>query len=103
MVKRIVALAAVVLLVGMYIATLVCAVLATPEAKSMFVGSLVLTVAVPVILWVFMALYKRAHRDDDKNISISEMRKYQKRIKQGEAPDKIAKEIEEKYDIKEKD
>ncbi len=102
MVKRIVALAAVVLLAGMYIATLVCAVLATPTAKSMFIGSLVLTVAVPIILWVFMALYKRAHRDDDKNISVSEMRKYQKRIKQGESPDKIAKEIEEKYDIKEK-
>ncbi len=101
MAKRVISILTVVILVGMYIATLVCAILATPAAKTLFVGSLVLTVTAPVVLWIFMALYKRAHKDDDKNITASEMRKYKKRIRQGEAPDKIAKEIEEKYNIKE--
>lgn len=97
MVKRIVALIAVVLLAGMYIATFVCALLATPASKSMFLGCLVMTVIVPILLWVFLALYKRAHKDDDRNITMAEMRKYRKRIRQGESPEKIAKEIEEKY------
>ncbi|MCR5823707.1 MAG: SART-1 family protein [Lachnospiraceae bacterium] len=97
MAKRIVSLIAVVILVGMYIATMICAILATPQTHSMFIGSLVLTVIIPIVLWVFLTLYKRAHKDDDKNITMAEMRKYRKRIRQGEAPEDIAKEIEEKY------
>ncbi len=97
MVKRVISIIAVALLLGMYAATMVCAIMATPNSQNMFLGSLVLTIVIPIILWVFLALYKRAHRDDDKNISISEMRKYRKRIKNGESPEKIAKEIEEKY------
>ncbi len=99
MAKRIISIVAIVILVGMYIATLVSAALATPNSKSMFMGCLVLTVVVPIILWVFMALYKRAHANDDKDISLSEMRKYKKRIKKGESPEAIANEIEEKYNV----
>ncbi len=101
MAKRIISLAVVVLLIGMYIATMICAILSTPATKGMFFGSLMLTMIVPIVLWIFLAVYKRVHKDDDKNISMSEMRKYKKRIKQGEAPEDIAKEIEEKYNIKE--
>ncbi len=97
MAKRIVSLIAVVILAAMYVATLICAILATPGAQSMFIGCLVLTVVIPILLWVFLTLYKRAHKDDDKNITMAQMRKYRKRIKAGEDPEKIAKEIEEKY------
>ncbi len=101
MAKRIVSLALVVVLIGMYIATMICAILSTPETKGMFYGSLIMTMVVPIVLWFFLGMYKRVHKDDDKNISLSEMRKYKKRIKQGESPEDIAKEIEEKYNIKE--
>jgi hypothetical protein len=60
-----------------------------------------MTIIAPVVLWIFMALYQRAHKDDDKNITMTEMRRYRKRIKQGESPEKIAKEIEEKYKTEE--
>ena len=98
MVKRVISIICIVILGGLYIATFVCALLATPAAKNMFMGSLILTVLVPIFMWIFMALYKRAHMDDDRNISMAEMRKYRKRMKQGEDPEKIAKEIEEKYE-----
>ncbi|MCR5822914.1 MAG: hypothetical protein K6G60_00625 [Lachnospiraceae bacterium] len=101
MVKRIIAVATVVILLGMYGATLICAILSTPATKNMFLGCLILTLVVPVVMWIFLALYKRAHADDDKNITMAEMRRYKKRMKNGESAEAIAKEIEEKYNIKE--
>ncbi len=101
MAKRIISIIAVVILAGLYIATMISAILTTPATKSLFIGSLTMTIIAPVVLWIFMALYRRAHKDDDKNITMTEMRRYRKRIKQGESPEKIAKEIEEKYKTEE--
>ena len=42
-----------------------------------------------------------AHANDDKQITMEEMRKYNKRLKQGEDPEKIAKEIDERYGVNE--
>ena len=47
------------------------------------------------MIWIFLKVYEVAHRND--GISVSEMRKINKRLKKGENPEKIAKEIEEKY------
>ncbi len=101
MFKRILAMAGIVLLVGTYIATLVCAITATPAAKGMFFTSLGMTIVVPVIMWVLIRLYDMAHANDDKQITMEEMRKYNKRLKQGEDPEKIAKEIDERYGVNE--
>ena len=101
MVKRVIAFTGIGILAGMYIATFVCALLATPATKQMFMGSLILTVVIPIITWFFLMMYQKAHQNDDKNISMSEMRNYKKRMKNGESPEQIAKEIEEKYNIKE--
>ena len=54
---------------------------------------------VPIILWSFLRMYELAHPKD--GMSASEMRKINKRIKAGEKPEDIAKEIEEKYGNKE--
>ncbi len=57
-IKRILALAGVVLLVGMYIATLVFALLDSPMAKDMLKASLVVSVFVPVMLFAFILVHR---------------------------------------------
>ena len=95
MIKRIAAWIGIGLLVVMYLITAVTSVMARPEANGLFMASLVMTLIVPVMLWIFIKLYEVAHRND--GISMREMRKINKRIKAGENPEKIARELEEKY------
>lgn len=91
------------LLVGMYVASFVFACLAKPGAEGMFMASLVATVIIPIVLYIFIALDKVARRNAPEGMSLKELRAYNKRIKNGEDPEKIAKEIEEKYGIEESD
>lgn len=94
--KRIVAMIGVVLLVLMYIASLVAAIMARPEAHQIFLATLVLTVVIPIVLWIYIRLYAAAH-DKKNGMSLQELRKYNKRLKSGESSEKLAKEIEETY------
>ena len=93
--KRIAAWVGIGLIVVMYGLTVVAAVTARPETMGLFMASIVVTVFVPIVLWLFIKMYERAHQDD--GISVSEMRKINKRIKAGENPEEIAREIEKKY------
>lgn len=95
MYKRIAAWIGIGVIAVMYLFTIVAAVTARPETMGLFMASIVLTIMVPVILWAFLRMYEMAHPKD--SISASEMRKINKRIKAGENPEDIAKEIEEKY------
>ena len=97
--KRIAAWIGIGVIVVMYLLTVVAAVLARPETMGLFMASIVLTIMVPIILWSFLRMYELAHPKD--GMSASEMRKINKRIKNGENPEEIAKEIEEKYGNKE--
>lgn len=56
--KRIIAGIGAVLLVLMYIATLVFALMDHPAARNLFIGSLVCTGVVPVLLYGYMLFYK---------------------------------------------
>lgn len=94
--KRIAAIGGILLLVLMYAATLVFAILARPEANSMFLACIVMTVLVPLLLWIAVRMYERAH-DRRNGMSIQELRRLNKRLKAGEDPEQLAKEIEEKY------
>ena len=93
--KRIAAWIGIGLIVLMYVLTIVASVTARPEANGLFMASIVITILVPILLWMFIKMYEVAHRND--GISVREMRKINKRIKAGENPEEIAKEIEEKY------
>jgi epoxide hydrolase-like predicted phosphatase len=50
--KRVLALAGIVLLVGMYVALLLLALLGSPATYNMFLGCVAATVAVPIMLWL---------------------------------------------------
>ncbi len=95
MFKRIVAWIGIGLIGVMYLVTAISAVLAKPETNQLFMASLVMTIFIPIMIWIFLKVYEVAHRND--GISVSEMRKINKRLKKGENPEQIAKEIEEKY------
>lgn len=98
MARRIAAWIGLGLIAVMYLLTIVAAVLARPETMGLFMASIVLTIMVPIILWAFLRMYEMAHPEN--GISAAEMRKINKRIKAGEKPEDIAKEIEEKYSDK---
>ena len=93
--KRLAAWIGIGLIAVMYLLTIVAAVLARPETMGLFMASIVLTIMVPIILWSFLRMYELSHPEG--SMSASEMRKINKRIKSGEKPEDIAKEIEEKY------
>ncbi len=95
MVRRIIAWIGIGLIVLMYLITAISAVLAKPETNQLFMASVVMTIIIPVVIWAFLRMYEVAHRNN--GISMSEMRKINKRLKKGENPEQIAKEIEEKY------
>jgi len=99
MAKRIAAWIGIGVILVMYLLTIVAAVTTRPEAMGLFMASIVLTIFVPILLWLFIKMYEMSHQGD--GISVSEMRKINKRIKAGENPEEIAKEIEEKYGDKE--
>lgn len=98
MIKRIAAWVGIGLIALMYLFTIVAAVLARPETMNLFVASIALTILIPIILWAFLRMYEMSHPEGE--LSSAEMRKINKRIKAGENPEKIAKEIEEKYNNK---
>lgn len=63
--KRILAGAGAVLLILMYIATLIFALIDHPATHNLFIGSLVCTGVVPVLLYLYMLLYKLSSKNDE--------------------------------------
>lgn len=93
--KRIIAWIGIGLIIIMYLLTAIFAILARPETNQLFMASLVMTIIVPIMIWAFLKMYEVTHQNN--GISVKEMRNINKRLKQGENPEQIAKEIEEKY------
>ncbi len=95
MIRRIIAIAGIAVLVLLYGASFILAIMARPEAHQMFMASLVLTIFIPLVLWAALKLHENAKQKD--GMTMHEMRKWNKRLKAGESPEQLAKEIEEKY------
>ena len=94
--KRIVALVGVVVLLLMYVVSFGFAILAKPEAMSLFMGSLACTIFIPIAIYVYIWLYNLANKKKGDGVSLSEMKKLNRRIEQGESTEKIQKELEER-------
>ena len=94
--KRIVALLGVAVLLLMYVISLIFAILARPEAMSLFMGSLACTIFIPIAIYVYIWLYNLLHKKNDDEISLREMKKLNRRIELGESPEKIQKELEQR-------
>ena len=64
-VKRILALTGVIVLIGLYASTLVCAVSSSENFMNLLMASVYATVIVPVLLWAYSFIYKLTRKDED--------------------------------------
>ena len=67
-VKRILALLGVILLIGLYLSTLVCALSSNENFSSLLSASIYATVIIPVLIWTYTFIYrllKNHFRGDD--------------------------------------
>lgn len=78
--KRIVALAGVVILVSLYVLTLVAALLAKPYAHGMFLASIYSSLVIPVLIYGFILVTKAFGRKDGE-MSMNDYRKMKREIK----------------------
>ena len=62
-IKQILAIVAIVLLAGLYLACLIFALIKSPLATKLLGLTLVLTIMIPIILYVIMMFYKLSHRE----------------------------------------
>lgn len=65
--RRILATAGILLLLGLYGTTLICAIIQTPFAHRLFQASLYGTFVIPVILYAFMIAVKISGKDKKEN------------------------------------
>ena len=57
--KQIAAIICIVLLVGMYVATLIVALLDFPGSDRLFASCLVATIGLPILLWIYIWLFQK--------------------------------------------
>ena len=73
--RRIGAWAGIILLLGVYVVTLVSAILQKESMGGLFLASLFCTFVVPVWVFVLQAIYNRTHKDAVGKAEIAKMKK----------------------------
>ena len=62
--RQLLAILGIVILVGMYVATLVCALSGSENFMSMLMASIYASAVIPVLIWALTFLYKLMKKDD---------------------------------------
>lgn len=65
--KRILAVIGIILLVGLYVTTLVCAIVGTENTMNILMASIYATIVIPAIIWIYEMIYRHAKRNHDEN------------------------------------
>lgn len=65
--KRILAIIGVILLIGLYLSTLFCALFAEENLMSLLMTSIYATFVIPVLIWVYTFVYKLIKKDRTDN------------------------------------
>lgn len=63
--KQILALIGVVILIGLYVSTLVCALSSSENFMNMLMASIYATVIIPVLIWAYTFIYRLVRKDSD--------------------------------------
>ncbi|MGN0141926.1 MAG: hypothetical protein ACI4AD_06830 [Roseburia sp.] len=73
-VKQILALLGVILLIGLYAATLICALSGSDNYMNLLMASVYATVIVPVLIWAYTFIYRllKTHYGKDENDASTE-------------------------------
>ena len=64
-VKQILAMIGVIVLVGLYVATIVCAVSASENFMNMLMASIYASVVMPVLIWAYSFIYKLIKKNSE--------------------------------------
>lgn len=67
-IKQILAMIGVILLVGLYLSTLICALFGGDSFMNLLMTSIYATVVIPVLFWAYTLIYKlikKNHSEDD--------------------------------------
>lgn len=62
-VKQLLAIIGVIVLAGLYISTLVCALSASEQYMNMLMASVYATVIIPVLIWAYTFIYKLTRKN----------------------------------------
>ncbi len=67
-VKRIIALLGIILLLALYVATLILAIIGSEEALNLLKAAIYATVVLPVLLWAYSFIYRliKKHYGEDE-------------------------------------
>lgn len=63
--RQILAILGIIILVGMYAATIICALSANENFMSMLMASIYASAVIPVLIWAITFIYKLIKKDDD--------------------------------------
>lgn len=70
-VKRISSIIGIVLILSMYAISLISAIFASEKAPGLFLASIFSTIVIPIMIYAFITVYKRVHKDDISENNIS--------------------------------
>ena len=65
--RQILAILGIILLAGMYIAPIVCALSASENFMNMLMASIYATIVIPVLIWAITFIYKLAKKEDKED------------------------------------
>lgn len=68
-VKQILAIIGVILLVGLYVSTLICALFGGDNFMDLLMASIYATVVIPVLIWAYTFIYKLVKKDGSEETS----------------------------------
>lgn len=65
--KQILAVLLIVILIGLYITTLVCAIIDNSNTMQLFFASVVATFLIPVLLWAYSFIYRLIKKNSQED------------------------------------
>lgn len=65
--KKIAAIIICVMLVGMYVVSFIAAIMAKPQAHGLFMGSVGMTIMIPLLLYGYSIIYRVIHPESSDN------------------------------------
>ena len=63
-VRQILAIIGIIILIGMYVATIICALSANENFMSMLMASIYASAVIPVLIWAITFIYNLIKKDD---------------------------------------
>ncbi len=70
-IKRILAILAILLLLALYVTTLVAALIGSDAAINLFRSCVYGTISIPILLWIFISIFKRLSPENTEDNQIS--------------------------------